>query len=222
MTSPPGAGEVPSFVEFFGIISNPFVGIPLCLALFGYGAYRSLLEPSTEVRGVRWLRAVDKGLARIEEMFLAAALVVLIFLATYQAYKRNYAPPAPYWTDELIRYAVFAIGLLGAALATQSERLINVDLFTRVMTKRGRLIAKVLTAVFTIYMAWWFVKGGLHVRRINQELHESGEVIAPATAILALPIGAALIGLHLTLHSLIDLYYLVTGKEAPLAMKAPV
>jgi TRAP-type C4-dicarboxylate transport system permease small subunit len=222
MTSPPGAEKLPKLIEIFGYLGTPGVGLPIVAAIFGYGAWRAWQRPTTEPTGVRALRAVDGGLAKVEEIALAFLLIALIFLATYQAYKRNYAPPAPFYTDELIRYSVFGIGLLGAALATHSERLINVDMITRVLSTRGKLIAKLVTAAFTIYMCWWFVRGGMHVRKINIQLHEEGEVIAPATAILALPIGTALIGIHLTLHAVIDAYYLATGKTPPKTEAAPI
>ncbi len=171
--------------------------------------------PPPEPSFVISLRAVDRVFAKIEEMALAALLMTLIFLAVYQAYKRNVAPPSPYWPDELIRYSVFYIGLLGAALASQSDRLINIDMLTRLFSPRGKLIIRLVTTAFTLGVCVLLVKGGFHVRDINVQLHEEGELISPATGILALPVGAALIGFHLTLHAVIDIYYLATGRKPP-------
>lgn len=168
-------------------------------------------EPSP----IKALRAVDKALSALEAVLLAVLLVALIFMAVYQAYKRNFAPPSPFWPDELIRYAVFSIGLLGAALASSTDRLINIDMFTRMMSPRGKLITRIVTTLFTITICWLVVKGGLDVREINIRLGEEGEVIKPEDGILALPVGAALIGFHLSLHTIINVWYLVTGRTPP-------
>jgi TRAP-type C4-dicarboxylate transport system permease small subunit len=164
---------------------------------------------------VRALRSIDKAFAKLEELALAMLLLVLIVLAVYQAYKRNIAPPSPYWPDELIRYSVFYIGLIGAALASQSDRLINIDMFSRRFSPRGRLVVGLVTTAFTLGICVLIIMGGLHVHGVNVRLGEEGEVIAPATGILALPIGVGLIGFHLTLHAIIDIYYLATGRTPP-------
>jgi hypothetical protein len=41
------------------------------------------------------------------------------------------------------------------------------------------------------------------------------EVFNPKTALMALPVGALLIGAHYTLHALIDLVYLSKGQLTP-------
>jgi TRAP-type C4-dicarboxylate transport system permease small subunit len=164
---------------------------------------------------LKGLRALDRAIARVEEAVLAVLLLTLILLAVYQAYKRNLSPPSPYWPDELIRYSVFGIGLIGGALAAQGGKLINIDMLTRLFSPRGRLVIRVLTTAFTVFVCVMLVKGGLHVRGVNMLLHEEGEVITPATIILALPIAAILIAVHMTIRSIGDIYYLVSGKEPP-------
>src|SRR5690349_15915595 len=171
---------------------------------------------------LRGLRAFDKGLAKVEELVLSFLLVVLILLAVYQAYKRNVSPPSPYWPDEVIRYSVFSIGLLGAALASQSRRLMNIDLLVHLFSKKGRVVLRVLGTLFTLVVCYLIVKGSLHVREVNIRLGEHGEVITPGTGIMILPVSAILIGLHMTIHAIIDVYYLSIGKLPPDADAAPV
>jgi TRAP-type C4-dicarboxylate transport system permease small subunit len=172
-------------------------------------------EPSSapEPSSVAALRVLDRGLARVEEALLTAGLAALILLGAYQAIRRNFIPPAPFWADELLRYSVFFIGLVGGALAAQSDRLINIDMLTRLFSVRGKLVLRLLTAAFTIYVCWLFYAGGMKLRAVVAD--EEGELVRTATVVLALPVAAGLIATHLFLHSLIDVYYLSTGKTPP-------
>lgn len=161
---------------------------------------------------VRALRAVDKALAKVEEVALAACMLMLILVGCYQAVKRNLFPPAAFWTDELIRYSVFFIGLIGGALATQSNRLINIDVLTRLLRPRGKLVIRIVTALFTAGVCYLFIEGGLAMR---PAIREKGELMKPVTALLSLPIGAGLIGVHMLLHVVLDSIDLVKGRIPP-------
>jgi TRAP-type C4-dicarboxylate transport system permease small subunit len=181
----------------------------------------ALSPPPDEPSSIRALRKIGKALSKVEELVLAIFLVTLIVLAVYNAYKRHFSPPSPYWPDEIIRYSVFSIGLLGAALAAHSGRLMNIDLVVRLFSPRKRVVMRVLTTLFTLVVCWLLVKGSLHVRAVNLKLGEHGELVNPSTGILVLPIAAVLIGVHYTLHMIIDVYYLAIGKLPPHFDEAP-
>ncbi len=159
------------------------------------------------------LRAIDRGLAAAESVAVTIFLFVLIFVGVFGALKRNFAPPAPFWTDEVIRYSVFFIGLVGAALAAQSERLFNIDMFTRALSVRGKLGMRVVMALFTLAVCWMFFTGSLQLREIL--LDEKGEILDPKWGVLSLPIAVLLIAAHMLIHVAIDLYYLAAGKTPP-------
>jgi TRAP-type C4-dicarboxylate transport system permease small subunit len=162
---------------------------------------------------VQSIRKLDRGLALVEEVVLATFVAILLFVGVYGAYKRNIAPLSPFWSDELIRYAVFFIGLTGAALAAQSERLFNIDMFTRLLGVRGKLVLKILQAAFTIGVCWIFFSSSMVLRA--SLIGEKGELIPAEIAVLSLPIAMTLISIHMFLHILIAGYYLSTGKVPP-------
>ncbi len=166
-----------------------------------------------EPRFVATLRTIDRGFMHVEGITVTVCLFALILVGVYGALKRNFAPPAPFWTDEIIRYSVFFIGLLGAALASQSDRLFNIDMFTRALGVRGRLAVRMLAGAFTIYVCWLFFNGSLALRDIL--LDEKGEVLDPRWGVLALPIGMVCVSVHMALHLVIDGYYVATGKVPP-------
>jgi TRAP-type C4-dicarboxylate transport system permease small subunit len=162
---------------------------------------------------VRALRGVDRGLAKVEEVALAICLLVLLLIGVLGAVKRNFLPPSPFWIDEAVRYSVFFIGLLGAALATQSERLFNIDMFARLMGVRGKLVMKILAAAFTIAVCAIFLESSLLLRAVLKG--EEGELLDPSTGILSLPIAMIAIMVHMGLHIVIAAYYLATGGTPP-------
>lgn len=166
-----------------------------------------------EPRFVATLRTIDRGFMHVEGVAVTFCLFVLIVVGVYGALKRNFAPPAPFWTDEIIRYSVFFIGLVGAALAAQADRLFNIDMFTRAFGVRGKLIIRIVSATFTIYICWLFFSGSITLRDIL--LDEKGEILDPKWGVLSLPTAMVLIALHMLLHILIDAYYLGTGKTPP-------
>lgn len=170
---------------------------------------------------VGFLRLVDAALARVEEVALSICLAVLIGVGVYGAVKSRFFPPSPYWISEIVRYSVFFLGLTGAALAAQSDRLFNIDMFTRMLSPRGKLGMRILSAAFTVAVCVLLFQGSLELHRILAGENE-GEIIKSEVGVLSLPIGIGLIAAHLVLHILIDVTYLVTGKLPPeLAQQAP-
>lgn len=160
------------------------------------------------------LRAIDRGLAKLEEIILALFLLILLLVGVIGAVKRNFLPPSPFWIEEAVRYSVFFIGLVGAALAAQSDRLFNIDMFARLFGVRGKLVVKILSGLFTIAVCWIFMRSSFVLREVALA-GEEGEVLAPETGILSLPIAMIAIMIHLALHVLIAGYFLVTGKTPP-------
>jgi TRAP-type C4-dicarboxylate transport system permease small subunit len=163
---------------------------------------------------VRLLRRIDQQLGRVEHLVLVICLVTLIGVGTYQAIASNLFDQNPTWSFELIRFAVFFIAMAGAALATQCRRLINMDVLTRSLPARPRAWAGVVVQLFTLLMCAALVAGGLVSRQTTMD-ETQFEFIRPAVGVLALPAGAALIGLHILIHLLLDLHYLVRGQLPP-------
>lgn len=167
--------------------------------------------PETGVVAI--LRAIDRGLAQVEGVALVAVVFLLLFLGVYLAIVRNFFPPCPFWVDEAIRYCVFFLGLVGGALATQSDRLFNIDMLTRLFSQRGRLVIRIATAAFGIAVATVFLQGSFVLRTIIAD--EKGELLPPSVGLLALPLAMGLIITHFALHAAIDACYLISGKPSP-------
>ena len=158
------------------------------------------------------LRRLDRAFAILERAALLLVLLVLIGVAVYQSLRRHFFPPSPYWVAEIVRYCVFFLGLIGAALATHSDRLFNIDIMARLLKPTGKLVARIVASLFTVGVSLALITGSLSLRELSL-VGEKGEVIDPATGILILPTAMALIILHLAVRIVIDVTYLVTGER---------
>ena len=112
-------------------------------------------------------------------------------------------------------------GRNGPALAANTGRLMNIDLVVRLFTPKQRVVLRILAAMFTLVVCYLLFMGSLEVRAVNLRLGEQGEIISPAEGILVLPVAAILIAIHLTLHMIIDAYYLAIGRLPPHFDEAP-
>jgi len=117
------------------------------------------------------------------------------------------------WWFTVVRDGTFTIAMLGAVFATHQQRHLAMDLVSRKIPPKGRLVLAVVLKLFTILIAYKLYKSGMHQRD-----HVGGTVkqfIDDKTVVTMMPIGAALIILHSILHIIIDVDYLGRGKTPP-------
>ncbi len=167
-----------------------------------------------EPRAIAGLRRVSRVLGAIEAGIVAVFLAALVAVGAFQAISRNFFAWNPDWVDPIIRSSVFLIGLGGAALAAQSDRLINIDILSRAFPFRTRLALRVVALIFGIFVCWWFVQAGMTVvateRNPNDEALIKGEWVA-----LSLPVSFVLIAFHLAVQAVIDGWSVASGREPP-------
>jgi TRAP-type C4-dicarboxylate transport system permease small subunit len=163
---------------------------------------------------VTMLRKVDDAVGRVEHILLVLFLGTLIGVGTYHSFASQVLNENAAWPFEMIRFSVFFVAMTGAALAAQRQRMISMDIVTRLLGPRRKAIARIFVGLFVVYISYLLVRGGMAVR--ESVIDETNfEVIRPATGLLALPVGGALIGFHYFVHTLIDILYLANGIEAP-------
>jgi TRAP-type C4-dicarboxylate transport system permease small subunit len=162
----------------------------------------------------RYVRVVDNTVGRIEQGILFALLAAVVCTAAAAALSdKVFGHHLGRWWFTTVRGGTFTIAMFAAAYAAHQQRHLAMDLVSRKLTPRGRLILGVLLKLFTIVIAAVLFRSGMHQRD-----HVGGtveELISDKTIVTMLPIGAALIILHSFLHLVIDLEYLVRGKLPP-------
>lgn len=159
------------------------------------------------------LRAVDRGLGLVEQLLLVFLLVLLVGVAAAQAVAGQLGTS---WEPsyELIRYAVFFIAMIGAALSAQRQQLIAMDFMSRLMGPRMRAWVQVVLRLFTIFACGLLVAAGTELA--NAAATENMyHLIQPRLGLMALPVGAGLIALHVLIHGIVDVMYLVRGALPP-------
>jgi len=165
----------------------------------------------------RLVRKVDNYLGLIEQGFLFALLAAVVIVASVAAIwdklhqHHVLDQPLGRWWFTVVRGGTFCVALFGAAYTTHQQRHLAMDLVSRRISPRARLVLGVVLKVVTILIAGLLLHSGLHQRA-------GGAVdsfISDETIVKAIPVGAALIMLHCALHIVIDVEYLFRGKLPP-------
>jgi TRAP-type C4-dicarboxylate transport system permease small subunit len=87
--------------------------------------------------------------ALIEDALLVLILGAMIGLAATQIVLRNLFDGAILWADPMLRVGVLWVGMIGAMVATRSDKQISVDAVSRFLPKRWKARVRVLTDLFT-------------------------------------------------------------------------
>jgi TRAP-type C4-dicarboxylate transport system permease small subunit len=168
----------------------------------------------------RWLRSADRALGIAEQAVLFALLgaVVVTAAAAALADRLLHHPLGRWWFD-IVRGGTFSVAMIGAVFASHQQRHLAMDLVSRRLPPRGRLMLRVALALFTMFIAVLLVRSGMH--QLDTVGEESGDhLISTHTIVTFMPVGAALIFLHTLLHMVIDIDYLVRKKTPPERMRS--
>lgn len=167
----------------------------------------------------RPLRRFDDLLGRLEQGFVFGLLALVVVVASAAALHDRFASEhMGRWWHYIVRGGTFATAMFAAVFATQQQRHLAMDLVSRRLTPRGRLVLGVALKLLTIGVALLLFQSGLHQREVaggSESLNLFGLHIIDADIVTTISIGAALIALHSLLHMAIDLEYLMRGKLPP-------
>ena len=172
-------------------------------------------KPGAEPPAAGALRRLDDWIGRIETAALVVFMASLVGVGVYQTIAAHFLEINETWPYEVIRYSVFFIAMCGASLAAQRSRMINMDVVTRLLTPKTRAMLRVATSMLVVVICYFFFKAGMEMRDTAAGREEGYDFISPSTGLLALPVGAALIGLHFLLHAVIDTLWLSSGQVPP-------
>ena len=154
-------------------------------------------------------------LAKVEEIVLFVLMMALLFMAVGQVIQRNITNSAPMWVDLALRHMTFAIGLLGASLATHADKQIHIDIIARLLAERGRLITRLVVGVATIGFCLVILQAGWHTHVMEREFAQPLFLgFTSADSLLITPIIFGLITAHLVLRWLFDLGILLTYRQS--------
>lgn len=163
----------------------------------------------------RQVRKVDELVGAGERVLLAAAFATLVLISLYRTFADRFMHERPLWAIEVVRVSAFAIGMFGAAYATQSRRNFGLDLVSALFPTKAKAVIRVFTSLATLAAAALLFHGGRLIQHALTKEKQHYELI-PTTAVgWLIPICALLMAFHVVLHVIIEVDYLRSGKTAP-------
>jgi len=119
-------------------------------------------------------------LNRIEDSILIGVLLSMLLMAILQIFLRNFLSSGIIWGDALVRVLVLWVGLLGAMVATRNHNHINIDIISRFLPAKLKLVSgfviEVFTAMVCAIMTWLSMRFVL--MEMEYEIHAFASVPA--------------------------------------------
>jgi TRAP-type C4-dicarboxylate transport system permease small subunit len=166
------------------------------------------------------LRRVDAAVGRAEQIALVVILAALVLTAATHAVLDRVAHIHVPFKEQVIRGGTFAMAMLGAAFASHQARHLSMDLVSRRISPRARLMLRVAIALFTIAIVALLTRSGFHVIAKEAEFTKDDQLLSSVRVAYLIPIGGSLIIFHTLLHAIVDLDYIRRGKAPPERMRS--
>jgi TRAP-type C4-dicarboxylate transport system permease small subunit len=150
-------------------------------------------------RIIKYLESIETNMCRLLLVLMSVIVVVQVF----SRYLFNYSFV---WAEELVRYLMIWMVMIGAARVQAMGEHIRIDFFPMLAGPRGRRLMDTVFRLCTLsFLIIIFVKG-IKIASFNRLFESSGLRISMLWPTLAIPIGAFLIILY-TLKGLVqDIY----------------
>ncbi len=104
------------------------------------------------------LTRLQRAATTFEDALLVTLLSAMILVAGAQIVLRNLFDGAILWADPLLRVAVLWVGMIGAMVATRSDKQIAIDALSRFLPEhwkfRFRVVTDLFTAAVSAVVAW--------------------------------------------------------------------
>ncbi len=104
---------------------------------------------------------LNTWIAKIEGGLIVLVLTIMVVLAFFQVAMRNLFDEGLLWGDSFLRHLVLWVGFLGASLATREEKHINIDVFTRFITKQWQAIPRIIIHLFSVVVCWYLAEAAM-------------------------------------------------------------
>ena len=89
----------------------------------------------------------------LEDALLVVLLAAMVVVSGTQIVLRNLLDTSLLWADPLLRVAVLWVGMIGAMVATRSDKQISIDALSRFLPGRWKARVRVITDLFTAVVA---------------------------------------------------------------------
>lgn len=115
-----------------------------------------------------------KKFDRFLEYFLASLMAIMLISVSWQVISRYLLGDASSFTDELARYLLIWVGMLGAAYAAGQRMHLAIDLFPSRLTGKGKYrLAIFINVLIIFFVLATFVIGGSRLVYITYTLGQT-------------------------------------------------
>jgi|UniRef100_UPI004047C091 TRAP-type C4-dicarboxylate transport system permease small subunit len=153
------------------------------------------------------MRELMGQLDRIVEIFLCLLMVFLVLNVSWQVITRFILPEPSSYTEEVARFLLMWIGLLGAAYAYRKKMHLGIDIVSEKLQGRAKYVTTLFVYFLTLLVAIAvLIVGGMNLVLLTLELNQfSSSLGLPMGLIyLCLPLSGFLIVLYTVEMLLID------------------
>ena len=140
---------------------------------------------------------------KMEDVFLALLLLVMIVLAVLLIVLRNIFSSGLVWGDELLRILVLWLCLVGAMAASRDDNHLSIDVISRFLPQNYQLVARIMANLFTAIICGIIAWYSWNFVRIEAEFGSRVLGHWPSWAAQCiLPIGFGIIAYRYAMHTL--------------------
>lgn len=164
-------------------------------------------------------RAMDKGLA----WFLVGLMSLALVNVLWQVFTRWALNDPSAWTEELARYLLIWIGLIGAGYAAGKRLHLAIDLLPSALSgRRRRILAGVIDGLTLLFAVFAMVIGGIRLMSLTLLMDQTSAAlgIRLGYVYLAIPLSGAVIALYSAM-SIMDRLRNRTASEDDSAAERP-
>jgi C4-dicarboxylate transporter DctQ subunit len=145
-------------------------------------------------------------------------LVVMSFIVVVQVFSRYLFNYSFVWAEELVRYLMIWMVMIGSALVQSKNDHIRIDFFPRLAGSRGRRIMETGFRLCTLVFLTVITYKGVQATYFNRLFESSGLRISMFWPSLAIPLGGILLGVYTVVALIQDFYRLVSWPKESLEM----
>lgn len=154
------------------------------------------------IRLLRFIERLEIGVCNL----LLFGMTLIVILQVFSRYLFNYSFV---WAEELVRYLMIWMVMIGAAFVQAKNDHIRIDFFPMLVGPRARRIIETLFRLCVLTFVIILVIKGIKVAYFNRLFESSGLRITKLWPMIALPLGGALIGIYTAKALIQDVYRLL-------------
>lgn len=149
---------------------------------------------------------VLRFLERAEVSICIFFLIVMTFVVLLQVCSRYLFNYSFVWAEELVRYLMIWMVMIGSAVVQSKNDHIRIDFLPMLAGPRGRRVMETLFRLCIVAFVVILVIKGIKVAYFNRLFESSGLRISKLWPMIALPLGGVLIGIY-TAKALVQDFY---------------